>query len=78
MIRLLIDADMLLFKAVKSCEVEIEWMPDIITTHLPLREVSLLFDDLSKKLKDSKTVSGFAASLTKYFIPRSSVRYLGT
>jgi len=46
MIRLLIDADMLLFKAVKSCEVEIEWMPDIITTHLPLREVSLLFDDL--------------------------------
>ena len=43
---LLVDADMLLFTAVKLCEVEIEWMPDVITTHLPLREVSLLFDEM--------------------------------
>tara|TARA_R100001594_G_scaffold47767_3_gene80700 strand:- start:382 stop:1155 length:774 start_codon:yes stop_codon:yes gene_type:complete len=44
--KLLIDADMLLFAAVKLCEVEIEWMPDVITTHLPLKEVSLLFDEM--------------------------------
>jgi len=44
--RLLIDADMLLFAAVKLSEVEIEWMPDVITTHLPLKEVSLLFDEM--------------------------------
>ena len=43
---LLVDADMLLFKAVCACEQEIEWMPDIITTHLPVREVMMLFDDL--------------------------------
>ena len=43
---LLVDADMLLFKAVCACEAEIEWMPDIITTHLPVREVMMLFDDL--------------------------------
>ena len=59
MIRLLVDADMLLFQAVKSCEVEIEWMPDIITTHLPLREVTLLFDDLlnvKKRQADAEEV----------------------
>ena len=43
---LLVDADMLLYQAVCSCETEIEWMPDIITTHLPVREVLMLFDDL--------------------------------
>ena len=52
---LLVDADMLLFTAVKLCEVEIEWMPDVITTHLPLREVSLLFDEmLDNKKKQSE------------------------
>ena len=43
---LLVDADMLLFKAVTACEVEVEWQEDIITTHLPVREVMMLFDDL--------------------------------
>ena len=43
---LLVDADMLLFQAVCVCETEIEWAPDIITTHLPIREVRNLFDDL--------------------------------
>ena len=52
---LLVDADMLLFTAVKLCEVEIELMPDVVTTHLPLREVSLLFDEmLDNKKKQSE------------------------
>jgi len=43
---LIIDADMVLFKAACACEVEIEWMPDIITTHCPVREVMMLVDDV--------------------------------
>lgn len=43
---LLIDADMLLFKAASACEVEVEWMEDVITTHCPVREVLMLFNDL--------------------------------
>tara|TARA_R100000742_G_C4253016_1_gene71153 strand:- start:47 stop:820 length:774 start_codon:yes stop_codon:yes gene_type:complete len=41
---LLIDADMELFTAVKACEAEIEWMPDVITTHTNIREVKFLVD----------------------------------
>lgn len=51
---LLVDADMLLFKAVSACEVEVEWMEDVITTHCPVREVMLLFDDLLN-IKKSQT-----------------------
>jgi hypothetical protein len=43
---LLLDADMLLFQAVVSAEVEIEWCPDIITTHLPVKEAKLIFTEL--------------------------------
>ena len=41
---LLIDADMMLYKAVLTSEVEIEWQPDIITTHLPLAAVRFEFE----------------------------------
>lgn len=41
---LLIDADMMLYKAVLNSEVEIEWQPDIITTHLPLAAVRFEFE----------------------------------
>lgn len=51
---LIVDADMLLFKAVSACEVEIEWMEDIVTTHLPIREALMLFDDLLS-IKKSQT-----------------------
>jgi DNA polymerase-1 len=37
---------MLLYQTVASCEVEIEWCPDIITTHLPIKEAQLMFNDL--------------------------------
>ena len=43
---LLLDADMLLYQTVAACEVEIEWCPDIITTHLPVKEAQLMFNDL--------------------------------
>ena len=43
---LLVDADMLLFQACCACEVEVEWQEDIITTHLPVREAMMLFEDL--------------------------------
>lgn len=43
---LLIDADMLLYQAVTSCETEIEWEPDVITTHLPLKEVKYVLHSL--------------------------------
>ncbi len=42
---------MLLFQAVKLCETEIEWMPDVITTHLNVREVQFLFDSLLNQKK---------------------------
>ena len=48
---LLLDADMLLFQAVVSAEVEIEWCPDIITTHLPLKEVRYIFTELIESKK---------------------------
>jgi len=48
---LLLDADMLLYQTVASCEVEIEWCPDIITTHLPLKEAKLMFTDLLEHKK---------------------------
>jgi len=49
---LLVDADMMLYKAVVNCEVEIEWQPDIITTHLPLAPVRFHFEtDLNVKLQ---------------------------
>jgi DNA polymerase-1 len=54
---LLVDADMLLYQAVCSCETEIEWMSDIITTHLPVREVMMMFDDLlNVKKKQADTI----------------------
>tara|TARA_R100000458_G_scaffold31140_1_gene28554 strand:+ start:3052 stop:3822 length:771 start_codon:yes stop_codon:yes gene_type:complete len=53
---LLIDADMLLFQAVKICEVEIEWMPDVITTHLNVNEVKFLFDSLLNQKKEQTKV----------------------
>jgi len=43
---LLLDADMLLFQAVVAAEVEIEWCPDIITTHLPVKEAQITFTSL--------------------------------
>jgi len=43
---LLLDADMLLYQTVAACEVEIEWCPNIITTHLPVKEAQLMFNDL--------------------------------
>lgn len=43
---LLLDADMLLFQAVVACEVEIEWCPDIISTHLPVKEAKYVFNEL--------------------------------
>ena len=43
---LLLDADMLLFQTVVTCEVEIEWCPDIITTHLPVKQAQLMFSEL--------------------------------
>ena len=43
---LLLDADMLLFQAVVSAEVEIEWSTDIITTHLPVKEAQFIFNEL--------------------------------
>lgn len=43
---LLLDADMLLYQTVATCEVEIEWCPDIITTHLPVKEAQLMFNEL--------------------------------
>ncbi len=43
---LLLDADMLLYQTVAACEVEIEWCPDIITTHLPVKETQLMFNEL--------------------------------
>jgi len=49
---LLIDADMLLFQAVKVCEAEIEWIPDVITTHLNVKEVEFLFDSFLQQKKD--------------------------
>ena len=43
---LLLDADMLLYQTVAACEVEVEWCQDIITTHLPVKEAQLMFNDL--------------------------------
>jgi DNA polymerase-1 len=46
MIWLLLDADMLLYQTVAACEVEIEWCPEIITTHLPIKEAQIMFSEL--------------------------------
>ncbi len=55
---LLLDADMLLFQAVVSAEVEIEWCPDIITTHLPVKEAKLVFKELvDTKVKQAKATN---------------------
>jgi DNA polymerase-1 len=43
---LLLDADMLLYQTVAACEVEIEWCQDIITTHLPVKEAQIMFNEL--------------------------------
>jgi len=43
---LLLDADMLLFQAVVLAEVEIEWCPDIILTHLPIKEAQYIFNEI--------------------------------
>jgi DNA polymerase-1 len=52
---LLLDADMLLYQTVASCETEIEWMPDIITTHLPVKQAQSMFKDLvAQKEKQAK------------------------
>jgi DNA polymerase-1 len=52
---LLLDADMLLYQTVASCETEIEWMPDIITTHLPVKQAQSMFKTLvSQKEKQAK------------------------
>ena len=54
--KLLLDADMLLYQTVASCETEIEWMPDIITTHLPVKQAKLMFNELvAAKQKQAKT-----------------------
>jgi len=53
---LLLDADMLLFTAVVSAEVEIEWCPDIITTHLPVKEAKYIFREMvDTKLRQAGT-----------------------
>ena len=54
---LLIDADMELFTAVKACEAEIEWMPDVITTHTNIREVKFLVDTSSELFYFTRSTS---------------------
>ena len=62
---LLVDADMLLYKAVIPCEVEIEWGdPDLITTHLPLRQVRMLFDDLLSIMRQQTKCEKFSLCWT--------------
>lgn len=53
---LLLDADMLLYQTVATCETEIEWCPDVITTHLPVKEAQLMFNELlDTKRKQAQT-----------------------
>lgn len=47
----LFDADMLLHKTVASCEREIEWMPNVITTHILVSEAQQMFRELVVKLQ---------------------------
>lgn len=61
---LLLDADMLLFQAVVAAEVEIEWCPDIITTHLPLKEVRYIFTELVETKKRQADADKFCCCWT--------------
>ncbi len=47
----LFDADMLLHKTVASCEREIEWMPNVITTHILVSEAQQMFREIVAKLQ---------------------------
>ena len=61
---LLLDADMLLFQAVVSAEVEIEWSTDIITTHLPVKEAQFIFNELLETKRNQAQAERFTLCWT--------------
>lgn len=56
---LLIDADILLYKAISSTEQEIEWEPDVWTITTDLRDASSMFTDLINQIREDTQLLDF-------------------
>lgn len=56
---LLIDADILVYRAISSTEQEIEWEPDVWTIHTDLNDAMESFDESLRDVLDTVGISGY-------------------